>query len=144
MDVDVIERRQQRRADLRAQIVIKILDGQGEDHPVIGRVKNVSLSGAYAYVPTPFNFPSGTALTFSVSIPQESARQFPFVRLLGKGWIVRVDQPQQDDIKKRKPVHKEKEFGSGLTQEILGSGEDVGVAIGFTRDVTALGSIGTS
>ncbi len=149
MNIDVLERRQQRRADLKAQIAVRPLDeAHAGQAPVMGRVKNVSLSGVYAMVPATFSLPAGASVAVSVSIPQESTRQFPFVRLLGKGWVIRVDRPDDRKHGKRashakEPAHTVQTPNINL-QEILGSGEEVGLVIAFTRDVTALGAVSAS
>jgi c-di-GMP-binding flagellar brake protein YcgR len=145
MDSEVIDRRQQRRADLRAQVVIRNLeDAQADQQPFIGRVRNVSLSGVYAFVPAAFSVPPGSSVAISVSIPQESTRQFPFVRLLGKGWVVRIDKPDAKSSRRRTESQVRETAHNPLNlQDILG-GDEVGVAIAFSRNVTALGAVGTT
>jgi hypothetical protein len=142
-----IERRQQRRADVKAQIVLRSLDAKPEvEDGVIGRIVNVSLNGAYAMVPAPVSLKAGSSIAFSVSIPQEASRQFPFVRLLGKGWIIRIDKHPDGQPHRRKAAHAHsKESSTSLNlQDVLGSGEEAGVAIAFTRNVTALGAVGAN
>ena len=116
MEARVIERRQHRRVDLPVEARLRSLNGSGQSvSPVIGRAKDVSLAGVYAFFPAPFPFSAGAAVSFEVEIPPEHAKQFPFVRLLGKGWVVRVtpgEEPSQ-----------------------------VGVAIAFTGDTTTLSAI---
>ncbi len=145
MDAEVLERRQQRRAELRAQVVIRgLAEAEPNQQPVIGKVRNVSLSGVYAFVPATFSAPPGSPVAVSVSIPQESTRQFPFVRLLGKGWVVRIDKPDNRSHRRQTQAQAREAAHNPLNlQEILG-GEEVGVAIAFSRNVTALGAVGAS
>lgn len=121
------ERRQFRRAELDVTIAIRpIEEEEGASSTVIeGRVKNVSLAGVLCFVPTPCPLKTGQAVICSVTIPLEQARLFPFTRLNGKGWIVRIA-----------PVAPGRRSGD-LTQ-----GEQfLSVAVAFAPDVTALGTI---
>ena len=124
MDTRPIERRQQRRAEVEGRVELRGLEaGQVTGKPLIGRADNVSLAGVYAKVPAPFPWEPGTLLACSVNFPQETARQFPFSRLTGRGRVVRVfDAP-----------------GKRATDS---QDDEVGVAISFTSDITALGTIG--
>ncbi len=145
MDAEVIERRQQRRAELKAQVVIRNLDeAQTDQQPVIGRVRNVSLSGVYAFVPATFSAPPGAPIAISVSIPQESTRQFPFVRLLGKGWVVRIDKPDAKTSRRKTEAQARESAHNPLSLHDILGGDEVGVAIAFSRNVTALGAVGAS
>ena len=116
MEARVIERRQHRRVGLPVEVHLHSLEAATQPaSTVAGSAKDVSLAGVYAYFPAPFPFAAGAAVSFSVTIPPEHAKQFPFVRLLGKGWIVRVTP------------------GEASSQ--------AGVAIAFTGETTALSAI---
>jgi hypothetical protein len=110
--------------DLEVPVEIRSLESPESVSALFtGRASNVSLAGVYALVPASFPLQAGAPVSCSVSIPQPNAKQFPFARVLGKGWIVRVRR-------------------SG--QETADEQAEVEVAIAFTGDVTALGTIGAS
>ena len=116
MDARVIERRQHRRVDLPVEVRLRSLDGPSQSAaPLIGSAKDVSLAGVYALFPAPFPFAAGAAVSFEVTIPPEHAKQFPFIRLLGKGWVVRVTPGEEPG--------------------------QAGAAIAFTGETTALSAI---
>jgi len=134
MSVDVVERRHHRRVDLRVLVVVRALEEDGSvSEPYVGSARNVSLAGVYAVMPEPFPLTGGKPVSFSVSIPQESWKSFPFVRLLGKGWIVRVDPMLGPEPQSGPPV-----LGQPQLEE-----KQAGVAIAFSKETTALGTIGT-
>ena len=121
------ERRQFRRAELDVTIAIRpIEEEEGASMTVIeGRVKNVSLAGALCYVPTPCPLKTGQAVVCSVTIPLEQARLFPFARINGKGWIVRIA-----------PMAAGRRSGDFAQGE-----QSLSVAVAFAPDVTALGTL---
>ena len=123
------ERRQFRRAELDVTIAIRpIEEEEGTSSSVVieGHVKNVSLAGALCYVPTPCPLKTGQAVLCAVTIPLEQARLFPFARINGKGWIVRIA-----------PVAAGRRSGDFAQQ-----GEQfLSVAVAFAPDVTALGTL---
>ena len=122
------ERRQFRRAELDVTIAIRPLEEEdGASNTVIeGKIKNVSLAGALCYVPTPCPLKTGQAVICSVTIPLEQARIFPFARINGKGWIVRIA-----------PVAAGRRSGDFAQQ-----GEQfLSVAVAFAPAVTALGTL---
>ena len=127
MPANLIERRQYRRASLPVEVQLRGIEkpagpsaSSSPAAPLVGKAENVSLAGVYALVPAPCQLSPGSVVSFSVEIPEEFRKQFPFVRLLGKGWIVRL-------------VPDEKTAGNGV--------EAVGVAVAFTGDLTALSAI---
>ena len=123
MAARVIERRQHRRVGLEVQVELRTTDPAGvKSPPLAGRARNVSLAGFYAIMPAPFPLEPGTPVYCSVNIPEESRRQFPFMRLLGKGYVVRILPHQPDEESDGHP--------------------EVGVAVSFAGDVTALGAMG--
>ena len=91
----------------------------------IGSLKNVSLAGLYCTVKAPAPFQSGDQVICSLSIPPQHARQFPFTRILGRGWILRLDA-----------VPSGRRAG-----ENQGANALIGVAIAFSPNVTALGTV---
>ena len=121
------ERRQFRRAELDVTISIRPLaEEEGASTTVIeGRVKNVSLAGALCYVPTPCPLKTGQAVVCAVTIPLEQARLFPFARINGKGWIVRIA-----------PAAAGRRSGDFTPGE-----QYLSVAVAFAPDVTALGTL---
>ena len=121
------ERRQFRRAELDVTIQIRpVGDGDSSQPMLEGRIKNVSLAGALCYVSTPCPLKTGETVLCSVMIPTEQVRLFPFARLHGKGWVVRIS-----------PVSGGRRAGDA-TQ----AGEQwLSVAIAFAPDVTALGTL---
>ena len=110
-----IERRRHRRVGLPVQVSFRGVDEPLSTPLVIGEAKDAGLAGVYVVTQSPCRLPAGTSVNYSVDIPPEQQKKFPFSRLLGTGWIVRV-----------------------IPQE---GGEAVGVAIAFTNDVTALSSV---
>jgi len=122
----MIERRRFRRAELDVPVSIRSPDGeQAETTPVIGQIKNVSLAGVYCHLKAPCPFKPGDQLICSITIPPEQARLFPFTRLFGKGWVGRLE-----------PIRMGRREGETPSGEEL-----VGLAIVFSPDVTALGSV---
>ena len=120
----MIERRQHRRVDLPVQVEIRTIDPQGlpSTTPLTGHARNVSLAGVYAMVPGPVVLEPGTVVSCSVNVPLSVAKQFPFSRLLGKGWVVRTHPAEKEDVNGQ---------------------PEVGVAIAFTGNITALGTVWT-
>ena len=86
-----VERRRSRRADLDVPIEIRQGPASESHQPVVGQVKNVSLTGVYFHVKTPCALQTGEQVTCSIHIPPEHSRWFPFTRILGKGWIMRSE-----------------------------------------------------
>ena len=126
-----VERRRARRAELEVPIEIRphITPEQSTPPPVIGNVKNVSLTGVYFHVKTPCALQTGEQVTCSIHIPPEHSRWFPFTRILGKGWIMRSEPV---------PVGRRAGESPSDQEQILG------LAVSFSPDVTALGTFGTS
>jgi len=120
-----LERRRSRRAAL-VDIPVTIRAIHNAEKVSAGHVKDISLSGLYCYVKAPCALTPGEAVTCSLSIPPEQTRAFPFARVLGKGWILRIE-----------PVTTGRREG-----EVRPGAEPVvGVAVTFAQDVTALASI---
>ena len=133
MDTRVIERRQHRRVDLVEGLVeVRSLESSSAGQVVAGRTKNVSLAGCKALMPAPFPFAPGTSVTCTVNIPHALAKQFPFVKIVAKGWIVRVLGPADAPA----------ESGSRRHTDPQGGAAEVAVAIAFTGDVTTLATVG--
>lgn len=121
-----VERRQFRRAEIDVPVSIRASASEEPSPPTItGQVKNLSLSGVYCYTASPCSLKPGESVTCAVAIPPEQARAFPFTRIAGKGWVVRVD-----------PIPAGRRAGENPTDEDL-----IGLAVAFTPDVTALGTI---
>lgn len=116
MDTRTIERRRHRRIGLDLPIELHPLEAQGKKAArFTGRTKDVGLAGVLAVMPASFPLAAGAAVGVSVTVPPESSRQFPFSKLVGRGWIVRV----------------------------MPASTEVGVAIALTSDVAALGTLPT-
>ena len=122
----VVERRRFRRADLDVSVAIRPVGEKGPvGEAVVGQLKNVSLAGIYCYVNAPCSLQVRQEVACSLAVPLEQVRFFPFTRLGGKGWIVRLD-----------PITAGRRAGESRSEEQL-----IGVAIAFAPDVTALASI---
>ncbi len=120
MSVAAVERRRHRRVDLPVKVVFRLIEGASVGAPFTSFAKDVGLAGVFVIVPGSANLKPGAAVSYSVEVPPERQRQFPFTRLMGKGWIVRL-------------AEKETDAEGG----ILGTG----VAIAFADDVTALSTV---
>ena len=124
-----VERRRFRRAGLEAPVVIRAVDTAGsEQAPITGQAKNVSLAGLYCHVKAPCPLTIGQAVLSSIAFSEEQARVFPFARLLGKGWVTRVE-----------PVAPGKRAGDLADDDAL-----MGVTVAFAPDLTALGMLESS
>ncbi len=116
MSASVVERRRHRRAELPVSVTLRPAGKDPSSAPqIVGESKDIGLAGAYIKVKAPFQLPVGTTVSYSVDIPASQQRQFPFTRLLGTGWIVRVDSEPD--------------------------GKDVGVAIAFPSNATVLSAV---
>lgn len=120
MSVAAVERRRHRRIDLAVKVVIRAIEGASIGAPVIGYAKDVGLAGVFVIVPGPASLKPGAPISYSVEVPAERQRQFPFTRLMGKGWVVRLAEQQSDAV-------------SGIS--------GTGIAIAFADDVTALSAV---
>lgn len=121
-----VERRQFRRAEVDVPVAIRAVPHEGASETLVsGQVKNVSLAGVYCYAKAPCPLKAGDSVTCSLAIPPEQARLFPFTRLVGKGWVVRVE-----------PIQMGRRAGENQTDEEL-----LGLAVAFAPDVTALGAV---
>lgn len=123
----VIDRRRFRRTELNLPVSIRSLSSEdGAANPVIGQVQDIGLAGVYCYVAAPCSLKPDEPVICSVAVSPEQQRIFPFARLQGKGWVLRVGT-----------VTRGRRAGESPTDESL-----VGVAIAFAPDVTALGASG--
>lgn len=121
-----VERRQFRRADVDVTVEVRPQRDGELGEAIEGQVKNVSLAGLLCYVQAPCALQVGDRVVCGMTIPESQTRYFPFTRLHGKGWLVRIDQ-----------------INSGRRAGEVPEGEHwIGLAIAFAPDVTALGSIG--
>ena len=121
-----VERRQFRRAEIDVPVSIRAVSPQQPSQPTItGQVKNLSLSGVYCYTTSPCALKPGESVSCTVAIPPEQARLFPFTRIAGRGWVVRMD-----------PILSGRRAGENPTTDML-----IGLAVAFTPDVTALGAV---
>ena len=119
-----MERRRFRRAELDVQVAIRPVGQDASAEPVIGRVKDVSMAGVYCYVKSPCPLALDTPVIFSISVPFEQVRAFPFTRVLGKGRVVRTEA-----------------ISVGRRSGELRAGELLqGLVLEFAPDVTALAS----
>ena len=121
----MMERRRFRRAELDVPVSIRSMEQEQSASPVVGQVKDVSLAGVYCYLKDPLPFKPGELVVCSIAIPPEQTRLFPFSRILGKGWIVRAE-----------PVPLGRREGERPPEEEL-----IGVAVAFTPEVSALGTL---
>jgi len=120
-----IERRKFRRTDLEAPVTIRQFGREGVvKAPIAGELKNISIAGMYCHLKAPCSLKVGEQISCSVSVPSEQARLFPFNRIVGKGWISRLE-----------PISLGRRSGESPSQEQL-----FGVAVAFAQDVTVLAS----
>lgn len=137
MASEVAERRQQRRVNLEGRIEVREVTPAGKPcEPISGRATNISLAGCYAIMRAPFPLSAGAAIMCSVDISPSAAKQFPFVRLVGKGRIVRVSHLRQR-VRRSTDVTQ----AEGPDEVKPAEGADIGVAIALGQDVTALTTI---
>lgn len=116
MAATTVDRRHHRRVDLPVAVSFRQLNGSGKaSSPVTGSAKDVGLAGVYVWVPSAVSLPAGTQVSYTVEVPPEQQRQFPFKRLLGIGWVVRTD--------------------------LQSDGKQTGVAIAFSPSTTVLSSV---
>ncbi len=119
-----MERRRFRRAELDVPVTIRPVTEDASAEPVIGHVKDVSLAGVFCYVKAPCPLEPNTPVIFSITVPFEQVRTFPFTRLLGKGRVIRTE-----------PIPVGRRSG-----ELQGGEPLQGLALEFAPDVTALAS----
>ena len=120
------ERRRVRRAEIDVPVSIRASASEEPSQPTItGQVKNLSLAGVYCYTKSPCALQPGAPVSCAIAIPPEQARAFPFTRIAGKGWVVRVES-----------IPAGRRAGENPTDEGL-----IGLAVAFTPDVTALGAV---
>ena len=120
MSASAVERRHHRRVDLPVKVVLRKISGSSVGEPINSIAKDVGLAGVYVIAPEAGTLKPGDVVSYSVEVPVERQRQFPFTRLMGKGWVVRL-------------TDKQKDAESGIT--------GMGVAIAFADDVTALSTV---
>jgi len=121
-----VERRRFRRADIGVPIAISPLGQAGQAaEPITGEVRDVSLAGVYCSVKSPCPLKAGDAVVYSVAVPADDTRIFPFRRLAGRGWVARLE-----------PIPTGRREGEASQAE-----PEVGLAIAFTPNVTAFASI---
>jgi len=111
-------------------VVIRAMNAEGaaEQATVTGQAKNVSLAGLYCHVKGSCALAPGQQVISSISCSEDQARRFPFARVLGKGWVTRVE-----------PVVTGKRVGEPIEDQTL-----IGVTVAFAPDVTALGMLESS
>ena len=105
------ERRQHPRLLLGGPVMVRSL---AEDPPEPwreGLMKNLSTDGVYFTILPWRPLTSHDVLAFSISIPSEQPRAFPFSRLAGRGRVVRAQESPQADEFGRKQLGLALEFG---------------------------------
>ena len=126
---NVFERRRFRRASIEAvPVTLRACPDPAADGSVSAvqaHARDVSLAGMYCYVSAPVPWLVGEPVHCTVVIPPEQAASFPFARVLGPGWVVRVDQ-----------IPRGRRAGENPSGE-----ERYGVAVAFAPDVTALAAV---
>lgn len=120
-----MERRRFRRAELDVPVSIRPVTQDASAEPVTGQVKDLSLAGVFCSTPAPCVLKLGDAVICSIAIPPEQARLFPFTRVLGKGWVTRLE-----------PLPVGRREGERQPEEAL-----LGLAVAFSPDIAALGTI---
>jgi len=123
---NIADRRHFRRTELNITVTIRPVErNASQETTVAGQVKNVSLAGVYCYVKPPCPLKAGDQVMYSISVPREHVRSFPFTRLFGKGWVVRLE-----------PIRIGRRAGESHEGE-----ERLGLAVAFAPDITALGTV---
>ena len=140
----MIERRQHRRADLKVPVEIRTLDVKGtpSQAPLItGRTHNVSLAGISAIVPASASLGLGTLVSCSVNVPPSAAKQFPFTRLLGKGWE-RLAQVREKGSTVRVLILNTETTIGGLVVMITDENQIIFTNVAGVLDLAKLGALG--
>jgi hypothetical protein len=125
MDAHVMtERRRSRRVDLPdVPVVIRPVNADDlPGQPVECQLRNVSLTGLSCLVPASVSLQPNDRVVCSVLIPRERTRTFPFTRLHGRGWVLRVEPTA--------PTRRAGDTTGGQTM--------LGMAIAFAPDASAL------
>lgn len=86
-----IDRRTERRASVRAPIVLHRNGSQGNNLTEEAVTANVSLGGVYFESPLGADYTTNELVVVSISIPAAEQGKFPFSRLAGRSRVVRVD-----------------------------------------------------
>lgn len=89
--VQVGERRRQRRIELNVPIAVCSPDEEPPGAWHTGVAKDISLRGVYFTIPPWKAIAMDEVMRFSITIPSELQRAFPFSRLMGRGRVVRVE-----------------------------------------------------
>jgi hypothetical protein len=126
MDVTV-DRRKARRAEVEVPIQLRLATPQNPDgeRSLMGKVKNVSLTGVYCQVKAPCPLHVGEPVICSVSVPKPQRRYFPFSSLRSRGWVTRLE-----------PLPMGRRHGEVPAGESL-----LGVGLCFASDVMAFGAL---
>ncbi len=119
----MVERRHARRTKFDGPMMIRAAETR-TDAPIMAQVRNVSLAGAYCAVKSPCTLKPQDEVVCSLETPPEQLRTFPFSRLHGRGWIVRIER-----------ISMGRRAGETLSDDQLG------LVIAFSPDVTALSTI---
>ena len=96
MTTEAMEKRRGRRISLKAPLMIR-RDIAGEPEERVAA--NVSLSGVYFETDRPYQ--SSEAVVVSVAVPEQQRRDFPFSRLAGRSYVVRIDELSEVEGRKR-------------------------------------------
>jgi len=115
-----VERRRERRVNLQAPLLIRRLGAQEATSAHEHVTQDVGLAGAYFETDAGRAYTVNEMVTASVSIPESEWRDFPFTRLAGRSRVVRVHELPAPKSEPR---------------------ERIGVALEFSRDMTALTAI---
>ncbi len=86
------EKRKYRRLGLTLPIEVRKIGPPAEPIFEEATTSNVSLGGAYFRTRTRKHVRPEEGVYISISIPRETARQFPFSRLAGKARVARVEE----------------------------------------------------
>ncbi len=108
-----VERRRERRLELRAPLRLRRVDAASEDfHDAV--TANLSLGGLYFESEGGERYAQHDLMTISVSIPESEWEVFPFTRLVGRSRVARVKTlPSPGDAERpRRGVALE--FGDGV------------------------------
>lgn len=102
--LDVLERRardgesrdRRRGGRVALTVPVDVYQGIGAGSGFVSRFSgestNLSVDGTYVHVPRGARFVPGELVRFSITVPTELRRHFPFSRIIGTSRVVRVDE----------------------------------------------------
>ena len=109
------ERRRHPRMLLGGPVMVRSLAGDLPESWREGLIQNLGMAGVYFTILPWRPLTNRDALAFSISVPPEQQRAFPFSRLAGRGRVVRTEELPPADELSRKRLGLALEFGKEVT-----------------------------